>query len=265
MIICFLILLISARIAGSYYELDTNIDNEPIGKEIVGKYKEYFKDIKLGFSFVFSSRRLKSLMLFAGIMYGIIAVLNTYEMGLLQEIDLSSTMVGLIYATMQVVAGIASKKQDEIHNKFRNKTLTVTGISYTIACLLAGIICMTNLDYRIVILVVIFTYTIRYIDTGAYFVLIKKYITNFTNSDMIDKVYSAYGIVTGLGNTLICIVGTIIVGHHSLRDSMAIFGILFLIVILLILQYMKTRVGLKPEEYRKKDIDFKEFVNSKLK
>ena len=44
------------------------------------------------------SRRLKSLMLYAGVMYGIIAVMNTYEMGLLEEISISASTTGIIYA-----------------------------------------------------------------------------------------------------------------------------------------------------------------------
>lgn len=263
MTICVIILLIAARISTLFKDIDDKKQEEKIGREIVEKYKIYFKDIKLAFSFIFHSRRLKALMIFAGLMYGIIMVMNTYEMGLLQEIELSSTTIGIIYAAMQAVAGIASKTQYKLHEKFKNKTLTVVGLSYTLACLIAGLICITNLPYGLIIAVVVITYGVRYLGAGSYFVLIKKYITNFTNSQMVNKVYSAYGIVTGLGNALIGLVGTIIVSRYNLKISMVIFGSIFTIIMLTVLKFMKTRVGLRPEEYRKKDINYKEYVSLK--
>ena len=34
-------------------------------------------------------------------------------------------------------------------------------------------------------------------------------------------------------------------------------GLVFLIIIVLVLDYMRTRFGLKPEEYKKEDIEFR--------
>ena len=61
-------------------------------------------------------------MLFSGVMYGIIMVMNTYEMGLLDEMGLSASITGIIYAIMQIVAGISSKQHEKIHQKYKNKT-----------------------------------------------------------------------------------------------------------------------------------------------
>ena len=263
MTICVIILLIAARVASLFSEIDDKKQEEKIGKEIALKYGEYFKDLKLAFSFIFHSRRLKALMIYAGVMYGVIMVMNTYEMGLLQEIELSSTAIGIIYASMQLVAGIASKQQYKLHERFRNKTLSVIGISYTVACLVAGIICVSKVPFGIMVFVVVLAYVVRYICSGSYLVLIKKYITNFTNTQMVNKVYSAYGIVTGLGNTLIGLIGTVIVSKYDLKTSVILFGGIFTLAMFAILKFMKTRVGLKPEEYRKKDINYKEYVSLK--
>jgi len=139
MIICTIILLIATRVATLFEELETKKDKEKITREIREKYRVYFKDIRLAFSFIFNSRRLKSLMLFAGIMYGIIMVMNTYEMGLLEEIEMSAVGVGVVYAAMQLVAAFASKFQYKLHDRFRNKTLSIMGISYTVACFISGL------------------------------------------------------------------------------------------------------------------------------
>lgn len=139
MIICTIILLIATRVATLFEELETKKDKEKITREIREKYRVYFKDIRLAFSFIFNSRRLKSLMLFAGLMYGIIMVMNTYEMGLLEEIEMSAVGVGVVYAAMQLVAAFASKFQYKLHDRFRNKTLSIMGISYTVACFISGL------------------------------------------------------------------------------------------------------------------------------
>lgn len=259
MSICTVLLIISAIIASGFKEKEKKAKEENI-KE---KYKSYFKDLKLAFSFIFNSRRLKALMLYSCIMYGIIMVMGTYEMGLLDEVGLSATATGIIYAIMQLVAGISSKKQNRFHNKYRNKTLSIIGISYTLACLIAGLIAVTKLPYFAIIGIIIVTYVIRYIDTGYYYVLIKKYITNFTNVEVANKVYSAHGLVTGIGNFLVCAFGAIIVSHNSIKHSMIILGIAFFILMILVLHYMSTRVGLEPKEYRKKDIDYKEYIRLK--
>lgn len=259
MTICVIILLISALLATGFTELTPVQKQEDIKKY----YKTYFRDLKLAFSFIFNSSRLKALMLFSGVMYGIIMVMNTYEMGLLDEMGLSASITGIIYAIMQIVAGISSKHHAKIHQKYKNKTLSIVGVSYTLACLMAGIIAVTGLPYWLIIGIIVATYAVRYLSTGFYYVLIKKYITNFTNGEVANKVYSAHSFVIGLGNLIICAFGAIISSNFSVKHSMIIFGIVFFTIMILILNYMRTRVGLDPNSYRKKDINYKEYIGLK--
>lgn len=259
MTICVIILLISALLATGFTELIPVQKQEDIKKY----YKTYFRDLKLAFSFIFNSSRLKALMLFSGVMYGIIMVMNTYEMGLLDEMGLSASITGIIYAIMQIVAGISSKQHEKIHQKYKNKTLSIVGVSYTLACLMAGIIAVTGLPYWLIIGIIVATYAVRYLSTGFYYVLIKKYITNFTNGEVANKVYSAHSFVIGLGNLIICAFGAVISSNFSVKHSMIIFGIVFFTIMILILNYMRTRVGLDPNSYRKKDINYKEYIGLK--
>ena len=164
---------------------------------------------------------------------------------------------------MQIVAGISSKQHEKIHQKYKNKTLSIVGVSYTLACLMAGIIAVTGLPYWLIIGIIVATYAVRYLSTGFYYVLIKKYITNFTNGEVANKVYSAHSFVIGLGNLIICAFGAIISSNFSVKHSMIIFGIVFFTIMILILNYMRTRVGLDPNSYRKKDINYKEYIGLK--
>lgn len=260
-IICIIISLVGARVASLYD--DIKYEKRNIEENMSRKYTEYFHDLKVAFSFIFSSKRLKSLMLYSGFMFSIIMVMKNYEMGLLEEINISATSIGMIYAIMQIIAGLASKRHNKVHKKFKNKTLTIIGISYTTACLVAGIVAVTNMSFTLMILIILATYAVRYMGKGLYNVLIKKYITNFTDVKMANDIYSANCVVTGLGNALVCIIGSLIVSNHNLKYSMIIFGAISIIVMIGILIFMKTRVGLKPEEYKKEDIDYKEFLGIK--
>ena len=72
-----------------------------------------------------------------------------------------------------------NKKFERITNvhiqKYKNKTLSIVGVSYTLACLMAGIIAVTGLPYWLIIGIIVATYAVRYLSTGFYYVLIKKY------------------------------------------------------------------------------------------
>lgn len=264
MCICATVLIIAIRVASMFYDVDEQkVKKTTDSKNIMKKYKDYFKDLKLAFSFIFTSRRLKALMLFSGLMYGMIMVMNTYEMNLLKEIEMSASITGFVYAGLQLIAGFASKHQEKFHEKYKNKTLTIIGISYAIACLVAGTISVTTIPYIIMATLIVATYIVRYCSTGLYYVLIKKYVTNFTNEEVANKVYSAQSLVDGIGNALICAFGAGIVSGLNIKYAVIIFGITFLVIMSLVLYYMKNRVGLKPEEYRKKDINYKEYVRLK--
>ena len=91
-------------------------------------------------------------MLYSGIMYGIIMVMGTYEMNLLDAIGISATGIGAIYAIMQIVAGLSSKNHDKFHEMCRNKSLAVIAISYTLACLISGIVATVKNPNFVVIL-----------------------------------------------------------------------------------------------------------------
>ena len=263
MCLTILTIIIAVRVDFMFDDVHPNKRKLSFGKEVIEEYRMYFSDLRLGLKFVFKSRRLRSLMLFAGLMYGMTLVMNTYEINLLQNINITATFIGIIYASMQVISGISSKLHNKIHKKFRNKTLTVIGLSYVIAILVAAITAVINFNYGIVVAIIVIAYGVRYFVNGAYNVLIKKYIVNFTSYEMVNKVYSDYGITTGIGNVIIGSIGAIIASNFDIKYSMLIFGLIFTIFMILTLIYMKTRIGLKPEEYRKKDIDYNEYISLK--
>lgn len=263
LIICMMILLIGARIACLYNTIkpESQKQKEEIKRSISERYKEYFKDLSMGFKFIFSSARLRSLLLYGAIMYGIINVMLSYGVNLLSDIGLSSVAIGAIFAAMQILCGISAKKQNKFHNSFRNKTLTIIGLGFSVSLLMSGILSTSTVPFEWMISLIVVCYLIMYSCKGLYYVLIKRYISNFAGTRIVSKIYTSYGIISSLGSCVIGFIASYIVANNNIRYSMIIFGILSTVSIIICLLYMKTRVGLKPSQYKKEEISYKEFAN----
>ena len=79
---------------------------------------------------------------------------------------------------------------------------------------------------------------------------------NFTKEDMRNKITFTYEFVGGIVASIFSILGGLLLNAVNVQNGFLIVGAISLIVMILTLTYMKTRFGLKPEEYRKEDIEF---------
>ena len=263
MILCSLVSLISFRVAFLFEEIEvkeTKKEKKEKKENLIERYRESYRENKLAFKFIFTSSRLKALMLYSGLMYSMLQVMLTYELGHLSEIKLSASVIGVTYAIMQILSGFAARHQNTFHNAFRNKSLSVLGLIFTISIMFTGIFSLTTLPYGTIVAVVMICYMLRSFVGGTYYVLIKKYLANFTNTRMLKRVYASYGLVTGISNIAICLLAALIVTYNSISYSMIIFGLISTVAMFAVLYYMNDRVGLKPEEYNKKDISLSEYA-----
>ena len=96
--------------------------------------------------------------------------------------------------------------------------------------------------------------SISYIVKGPYYVLIKQYLNSFCDSNMRLKIYSANLFVEYISATILSLLCSWIMVFFSNAMTTLILGLVSTIVMLLLLYYMSSRVGLKPEEYAKEDI-----------
>lgn len=91
---------------------------------------------------------------------------------------------------------------------------------------------------------------------APYWVLQSRYVTNFTNSNIRAKILSASNLIQGLGRILMSFLGGLLLEFYSTSEAYLIIGIVGLIVILLVLKYMKKKIGLSPDEYDKVYIEY---------
>ncbi|MBB1553602.1 MAG: hypothetical protein HG453_005410 [Clostridiales bacterium] len=100
---------------------------------------------------------------------------------------------------------------------------------------------------------------LRYLCMSCYYVLIKKYMSNFAGKKILSKIYSAYAIVCGTSSFLMGLIATGIVKNNDMAISFTLFGAISLIGIMIMLTFMKNRIGLRADDYNKLDINFTEF------
>ena len=262
-IISLCIVILSFLISTAFIDpISENIkeNNDKLKKSKKDNVKETFKtsiqDLINSFKYILSSKRLRSLILFSSIMYGVITVLASYQVSLLEEIGLPASVIGIIVAFLEITASISSKKQEQFHNKFSNKSLSVLGITVSLACILAGFAGYINNNIYIVSIIAIFALTVKYIVVGIYQILIDKYYRNFTNEDIDSKIFSAKSLFNSISSTILGIIASILIGITNTKNSIIIIGFIFLLLFIIAIKYMKSRLGLHPDEYDKNEIKF---------
>ena len=236
---------------------------EPQNEKKKHKVQEFnqLKEIKDSFKFILKSERLKALILFSAISGGVISLMSTYEVSLLEDFDISAKYLCMIFAILGIISGILAKKQEAFHEKYRNKSLcTLFGmIGGTI--LIAGLCGIIAKQYSVLIIGIIITYMIRYSCQGMYYPLTERYLRNFSNEKIDTKIFTVKNFLKSILSAVIGIMGSFLLDRMNISYCMFIVGFLTILVTILMSQYMKTRVGLKPEEYAKEELQFDELEN----
>ena len=230
---------------------------EPVGKKN-NKYEPsmQLKDLRDSFKYVLKSERLKSLLLFSSIMMGLFSILTNYEVSLLDDLGISAKYLGIIFAFLSIMSAFAAKKQENFHNKFTNKSLTILGGAASICCIVVGILGIITKLYSLCIFFIIAFYTIRHFINGIYFPLMEKYLGNFTNEEIDTKIYTAENFFKSISCAVFGILASFLLDRLETAICMISIGIIFGIIILFTSFFMKKRVGLNPKQYSKEDLKY---------
>ena len=246
MALCFLIALMTFFISIKFEEI-----HKEKGKM---KIREELKNIKAGFKNIFKSKRLKSLLFFNAIFIGLIKILQNLRNTVLIEIGMPEQYFGIIFAVMGIIMGTAARNQGRIHKKYRNKTLGFLSIPTAVSCLLIGVILACDFNLTITIPLVLILFMVQYIMRGPYYILIKQYFNNFTNSEKRIKIATTNNLCENAIASLLVFGASFILEYIPIAYTMIIIGCIAIIGFVVLLDFMRQRVGLKPEEYSQKEI-----------
>lgn len=219
--------------------------------------KEYIGQLKKSFTFILKSKRLKSLLLYSGITWGFMCIMGEYRTSILQDINTPAQIIGIMAAVFGIVSGIASKKQVEFHNIFRNHSLSVIMISCATAMILSGAIVIIKAPLFLCISVILILGIVREIDNAMNNILTNRYLGNFSSGEMTSMIYATNSIARNICRMIIGMTGSWLIGVVPSANAMLYAGGIFLLIAFTLMLYMKPRVGLKPEEYKREEIEMK--------
>lgn len=217
--------------------------------------KSYGSDLKTSFKFILKSKRMKAIILFKIVLYSTIEIVNTYNSDLLMNIGIPEEQFSMIFAILTLIGGISLSLKRPIEKKFKNRTLSFVSLMYIGACIIIGVVASMWKSTSI-IPVVLVLYAVQKINVSIWYILEAKYIKNFTKEDMRNKITFTYEFIGGLAASTFSILGGILLGVINVETAFLVVGLTSLVCMLIVLSYMKTRIGLKPEEYAKEDIVF---------
>lgn len=237
---------------------DTEI-NPHKNSNFIEQFKFYIRDLKQAFKFISQSKRLRALILFNAIFATLLSILTTIRRSLLRDLNVPNEYFGILFAIWGLIAGFSSNSSTRIQKRHGNHTLTLLSISYTLSVIFSGLTAiLIGLPPFLMYFIVLIMISIQYIIKGPFYTLIKRYLGSFSTSSMRTKIWSATIFIENIACTLISFIVSYITSIVSSAIATLIIGIAFFILIILNLIYMKSRVGLKPEEYSDSDIKFNE-------
>lgn len=253
-ILCLFMSIISIIISLKFNSPDIN--NEAICIPKKEKTKNKINNFINSIKFIFGSKRLRSLLIFSSIFHGLISVSSTLRSSILVDIDIPEQYFGIIFAILQIISGIASKNSNWFNKKFKNETLMNFSITFTITFMIIGVIVLTIRNPIVKFSIISIAFILQYIIKGPYYTLIKRYLSNFSTSVLRPKLYTANTFAESIGRTIVYLISSFLLSKTNTSYAFVLLGAISLITFVFIVSYMKPRVGLKPEEYDKKDIEY---------
>lgn len=231
--------------------------NSEDNKNLKTKILEYKEEISTASKFIFKSHRLQAIMMFTLFFDGLIYTSYTLRESMLTEIGVLPQYFAIIISTLTIISGVFASLQGKIHKRFRNKALTFIVSIYVPTFIIIGITSILNIPWLVKMALILLMYTIQYAMQSPYYTLSSKYIRNFTSEKIRTKIASTFDLIRSISQVLIALFASYLLTITTVENNFIIIGTLFLIIMFAVLIFMKSRVGLKPEEYKKEDIKFK--------
>lgn len=250
MLCCLLFTIIATFLSFNFGEL------EDVKKKGV-TLKDYIKELKQGYKFTINSKRLRALLITVGSIWGIISLIDTYQLALLQDIGSSSIQVGLVFAFYEIAKAVASQNAPDFNKRFKNRSLTNILAVFAFCLILCGAVAILNLSFAFKLFLIIIFIAIMGTMNGTSQILAKKYLNSFTNTKILTCIYSAKSISDNVCKVIITGFGSFVLTCANINFATIIAGIGIIFITFFLSMYMNGRVGLDPDEYSQKDIYIK--------
>ena len=96
----------------------------------------------------------------------------------------------------------------------------------------------------------------KYVVVGLYNVLLIKYLSNFTNSQIDTKIFAINSFCTSITSAVAGIFASKLISDMNTAEAMIIFGAFSAIVLTIALLYMRNKFGLEPSKYSDLEVKY---------
>ena len=254
MFICLGFIIISTILSFGFQDVYEIEQDESKKDNFIITLKEYRQDLKTTFKFILKSRRMKALILFQVVFYSTIQIINTYRSDLLITIGIPEEQFSMLFAILTLIGGLSMSLKKPIEKNFKNRTLSLLSLTYIVSCIIIGFFASKYTGSSIIALIFVML-ALQKISTSIWFILEFKYLKNFTNESMRNKITFTYEFIGSIAASIFSILGGLLINIISVQNAFLIVGLFALACMIVTLDYMRTRIGLKPKEYKKEDIE----------
>ena len=253
MFICLGFTIISTVLSFKFQDIHRPKKDEKLK---VKKYlKQYSKDLKISVKYILQSMRLQSFIFFGSIFYGMYSLIDVYKNNLLVAKGVNEQEYAIIFGMLTLLASLSANLSSKFHKKFKNKSLTVMSLTYVGACVIIGIIANV-FNNKVSLPIMLTMYAVLRINIGLWHVLKQKYLKNFSSPQSRTKISFAFELFAGIVASGFLLIGSLILKFCNIEMAFIIVSLVLLILVVLALDYMRPRFGLKAKQYDKKDIEF---------
>ena len=255
LIICLIFIIISTILSFKFKDIYKVSKNNIKKKKTIELLREQDEDIKSCFKFILKSKRMKAFILFQIVFYSLIKVIDTYRGQLLTDLKIPEEQFSMIFAVLTLIGGISLTVKKNIEKTFKNKTLTFISLMYIGACVVVGFVSSMTMSQAIIPLILVM-YAIMKMSTSIWWILEAKYLKNFTTESMRGKLTFTYELIGKVAASIISIFGALLLKVMNVENAFLIIGLISFACMVLTLDYMRKRFGLRPKQYKKEDIEF---------
>lgn len=253
MIICLICTIVSLIISFGFKDIYSVAKRK---KKTIGRFaKEYKTDVVASLKFIKRSNRMKSYILFAAVFYALINIFDTYKFDLLTNINIGAEQFSIIMAVLSLIASISVKNTKKVQKMFKNRTLTFLSLTYILSWIVIGIISIVLTD-NVIIPIILVLYMINRLCDSQWVIVKGRYLKNFTRPETREKITFTFELVTAFAGGTAALIGAWILSVTDIRRAIILVALGGLVLIILSLDYMRTRFGLRPREYSKEDLNF---------
>lgn len=248
---CLAVCVFSTILAFMFSHTAIKID----GLNVSVSLKVYLKSFKSVAKHIKNSKRILCLVIFFSIFSSMFYTMTPLRSSIFSELQIPEQYFGIIFAVLQIISGFCSSKQNILESRFKNKTLTIIGLPIVFSIIIIGFLAMAG-NSIFTIAPIIMLFMILHALKGPYYSIINKYINNFTNKNVREKIATIKNLSYNIVTVCLTLFSSFLLSITDTAKTFVILGCILTLATILLLDFMRNRVGLKPEEYSKEDIKY---------